>query len=605
MPRKRKRSVRAKDAADAAAAATAAADAATVAATARALAAAQAVAASVSPAAKKRRKDLEKAKRDKDKQKQKETKRQRDVVQRVVKQWEKYAADRKARRGQAVKKYAKVWRAAARRSKRARVKAAKAVERAAKAAQRAAEWARQDSLRAQKVAEARRPTDAVGALASTSGVPLQRLRQLTLGEGHDDTAFQPNPYDTAFQPVSRDDFNAHAAQALAELFADDFFIGSINGDKALHWVADKLRPPAAAQEGEEEEEPYSMRCLVQFEAVLREMHAFYMQLFVTCGATKDVANAVFLIRREWKLGSTDITHGRLQLVWDENFSGAGGSTRLILFELEQRMFRYYAVQAAGGEASEPAWEEPALTAEVPIDDKPHVYYVVSWALYAVTKKVWRLEHAKSAEAGERWRLARLAQYLRNDAAIADAPSVSTYVDEVEHTAGAMFRASDPAWSFGEALELRIHSWVTVPRLAVLGNSLIGQTESRLNQDKTVIDAFDLCFPPNIADLIGCSRSVCEALRRELLAMVIAKTMRCRAKYFSMEARDQLRSKISQCQATRAKLRSKAAAALPGEKGKAQQRRTQMRTASDRRRQDENASKSELSGDDDDDVASDD
>ena len=49
MPRKRKRSVRAKDAADAAAAATAAAGAATVAATARALAAAQAVAASVSP----------------------------------------------------------------------------------------------------------------------------------------------------------------------------------------------------------------------------------------------------------------------------------------------------------------------------------------------------------------------------------------------------------------------------------------------------------------------------------------------------------------------------------------------------------------------------
>ena len=177
---------------------------------------------------------------------------------------------------------------------------------------------------------------------------------------------------------------------------------------------------------------------------------------------------------------------------------------------------------------------------------------------------------------EETKLAHMAQYLRYDLNLGDAPSQAVFVDAVERKPGALFRATEPAALFGEELEARIQLWLTTARLAVLGGELIGRVEDKLTESKALREMFDLCFPANIAEIVNVTPSQAEAMRWDLQARVVAKTMKCRAKYFAGRARDELRHKITQRQATRAKLQSQAGKGKGKAKGKAAEARGERR-----------------------------
>jgi len=131
---------------------------------------------------------------------------------------------------------------------------------------------------------------------------------------------------------------------------------------------------------------------------------------------------------------------------------------------------------------------------------------------------------KSATEAET-KLAHMAQFLRHDLNISDAPTQAVFVDAVERKPGALFRATEPAALFGEELEARIHSWLTTARLAVLGGELIARVEDKLIESKALREMFDLCFPANIAEIVNVTPSQAEAMRRDLQARVVAKTMK--------------------------------------------------------------------------------
>jgi hypothetical protein len=147
------------------------------------------------------------------------------------------------------------------------------------------------------------------------------------------------------------------------------------------------------------------------------------------------------------------------------------------------------------------------------EDAEHLYYVVGWAFRSVVKQVRRLTHAASTTE-EETKLAHMAQFLRHDLNLSDAPTQVVFVDAVERKPSALFRATEPAALFGEALEARIHAWLTTERLAVLGGELIGRVEDKLTENNALREMFDLCFPPNIADIVNVTPSQAEAMRVE-------------------------------------------------------------------------------------------
>ena len=134
-----------------------------------------------------------------------------------------------------------------------------------------------------------------------------------------------------------------------------------------------------------------------------------------------------------------------------------------------------------------------------------MYYVVGWAFRSVVKQVRRLTHAASTTE-EETKLAHMAQFLRHDLNLSDAPTQVVFVDAVERKPSALFRATEPAALFGEALEARIHAWLTTERLAVLGGELIGRVEDKLTENNALREMFDLCFPPNIEDIVNVTPS---------------------------------------------------------------------------------------------------
>ena len=210
---------------------------------------------------------------------------------------------------------------------------------------------------------------------------------------------------------------------------------------------------------------------------------------------------------------------------------------------------------------------------------------------------------------EETKLAHMAQYLRYDLNLGDAPSQAVFVDAVERKPGALFRATEPAALFGEELEARIQLWLTTARLAVLGGELIGRVEDKLTESKALREMFDLCFPANIAEIVNVTPSQAEAMRWDLQARVVAKTMKCRAKYFAGRARDELRHKITQRQATRAKLQSQAGKGKGKAKGKAAEARGKRRAleeaAAAGRDDDDDDALNDVNDDGDDDEVNDD
>jgi chemotaxis protein histidine kinase CheA len=356
---------------------------------------------------------------------------------------------------------------------RLRAKAAREAETARVRKEREDAKARKDrekeEQKAAKEAEKRKPAEAVAKLAKMAGISESRMRLLVLGDESSSLEYKPRRgMNEPRVAVSYDDFVEHAAEMLALMFTDDFIYGSAEGKKALWQVAELFRPAHNRRLSIEEDQPsnpgdgepdgYAARVLFEFHPVLLEMWSFYTQLIDAVLTTKDVDGAVDLIHREWKLGPAN-DDGKLQKAWEE--TPLGCSVPLLLYHWEKKLFKYF--MSAVADVDEPSWEEPPA-ASFSSDEAEHLYYVTGWAFRAVEKAVRRLTYQKSATEAET-KLAHMAQFLRHDLNISDAPTQAVFVDAVERKPGALFRATEPAALFGEELEARIHSWLTTARLA--------------------------------------------------------------------------------------------------------------------------------------------
>ena len=402
-----------------------------------------------------------------------------------------------------------------------------------------AQQEKKDAADAKAVVKAA-PETAAKDLAWVAGIPQKDLRDLIL---QDLKNYQPAQAEDAVT-IPQDEFYEACARALGRLFLDPYIERSRNGRSALDWLGefldeaawlDTLRvvgnspavPPPSPPSGTDS---FDARVLWRFQDLMDVFQSFYAALMLSCSKTRGMVDHASEVRRKWRLGA-------LHKTWLGCVGGKfseDSHAEIILWEWEKAMWTFYVKKT--GDANEPSWDDPPASKVLTGAAAEKAYYVAGWAFFAATKVARRKEGAAKPLDDDPHRLARMAEYLRHDLAASPAPPQAAFVNEVERKEGRLLRPTVAGWKFASRLELKIQHWLTMPRLAVLGNSIVQRVEKQLLVDEELISLFDACFDweeDAIVHAIGAeSATQCRQLCRQLQALVIQKTMRSRASKFT-------------------------------------------------------------------------
>jgi hypothetical protein len=374
--------------------------------------------------------------------------------------------------------------------------------------------------------------------------------------------------------IDPDAFVAEVCASMRSLYTDTFNMRAAVSRDNLNWIGEYVcsAPPASYFHPRFRLRPeLEVRARVEqrFGALLRCWLAAYKTLsaMVRLIPSATLANSVY----EWKRAQWLRTHAveawRQTVPTACRHGGIGRDDRwsacLMIEKLSHRIFLARACRSKDSHD----WSEPATFPDLPAAAYENLSYVAGWVASSVQQKLCEKAWGRSATTLD-MSMQQLVLLLRYDgnpnlpAELRRQQGPNGLIEAVERKPGALYRPTQEFYSFVLRLEILARHWLRFERLQYYGREFLPQVLQHLVDDETAQGMFVKCFPPDLG--MRLERQDASQLVDHLRELMIGKLMRSRAKYFTQDATDRLRKRLSARQTTKQKVQAAVEAAIAQE-----------------------------------------